>query len=125
MNKTNNPDEAVQSIASITIVPVVVRCPSCDTVHVDEGEWEMRPHRTHLCLSCGILFDVVVRGVAALQLDDETGLKADSHKCMACGMGHAACCGSCKTHCYKCKKPLNKAHDADACHQAYVGGKEA
>lgn len=28
-------------------------CPDCDAPHVDEGEWATRPHKTHLCGTCG------------------------------------------------------------------------
>jgi len=28
-------------------------CPYCGKRHVDEGEWETKPHHTHLCLHCG------------------------------------------------------------------------
>lgn len=45
------------------IIPFVLRCPNCGREHVDEGEWETRPHRTHLCLECRIEFEVTLRGV--------------------------------------------------------------
>lgn len=45
------------------ILPLALNCPSCGARHVDEGEWESRPHRTHLCLECGIEFEVTVCGV--------------------------------------------------------------
>ena len=28
-------------------------CPKCETMHLDEGEWETRPHKTHQCQGCG------------------------------------------------------------------------
>ena len=31
------------------IKPMVMACPHCGTPHVDEGEWETRPHHTHQC----------------------------------------------------------------------------
>lgn len=33
--------------------PMALRCPACDLLHIDEGEWATRPHRTHLCSGCG------------------------------------------------------------------------
>jgi hypothetical protein len=36
--------------------PAVMHCPFCGVRHVDEGEWETRPHHKHLCLGCGKLF---------------------------------------------------------------------
>lgn len=44
------------------IIPSLLFCPKCHAKHVDEGEWETRPHRTHLCLSCGNEWRVTVRG---------------------------------------------------------------
>jgi len=32
-----------------TPYPVVLFCPECATLHVDEGEWRTRPHKTHQC----------------------------------------------------------------------------
>lgn len=34
-------------------VPVTIYCPKCETMHLDDGEWATRPHKTHLCLECG------------------------------------------------------------------------
>lgn len=31
--------------------PMVLHCPKCGTQHIDEGEWETRAHKTHLCLN--------------------------------------------------------------------------
>lgn len=30
-----------------------LRCDACDAVHIDEGEWATRPHKTHQCQNCG------------------------------------------------------------------------
>lgn len=27
-------------------------CPRCGAIHLDEGEWATRPHKTHQCQSC-------------------------------------------------------------------------
>ena len=34
------------------IVDIVTYCPDCNTLHIDEGEWRDRPHKTHLCAKC-------------------------------------------------------------------------
>lgn len=38
-----------------SVVPAVVSCPECDTVHVDDAEWAQsdHQHKSHLCLNCG------------------------------------------------------------------------
>jgi hypothetical protein len=33
-------------------IPMVIYCPACQTVHIDEGEWATRPHKTHQCQKC-------------------------------------------------------------------------
>lgn len=32
--------------------PMHLSCPQCNALHVDEGEWATRPHKTHQCQSC-------------------------------------------------------------------------
>lgn len=50
------------------IVDIVTHCPECGLLHLDEGEWRDRPHKTHLCAKCGALWrpnnDHHTRGVA-------------------------------------------------------------
>lgn len=31
-------------------------CPQCGHRHVDEGEWAKRPHKSHLCANCGLIW---------------------------------------------------------------------
>ncbi len=38
--------------------PAHIRCPWCDTRHLDVGEWETRPHHKHKCAACQKLFRV-------------------------------------------------------------------
>jgi hypothetical protein len=33
--------------------PAALRCPDCGERHIDQDEWEKRPHHTHRCLFCG------------------------------------------------------------------------
>jgi hypothetical protein len=32
---------------------IVTHCPRCKLLHLDEGIWKHKPHKTHLCLNCG------------------------------------------------------------------------
>lgn len=34
-------------------IPMLLDCPACHIIHLDEGEWSERPHKTHQCQSCG------------------------------------------------------------------------
>lgn len=38
--------------AKMTPIPIVIACPKCREPHIDEGEWETRPHKTHQCQAC-------------------------------------------------------------------------
>ena len=44
-------------------ISLVINCPHCGKTHVDRGEWEDRPHHTHLCEHCGKEFEVYVAGI--------------------------------------------------------------
>ena len=48
-------------------------CPHCKTKHEDIDEWAVKPHRTHLCLNCGMLFEGKLLG------EDGRPIKAVSH----------------------------------------------
>jgi predicted RNA-binding Zn-ribbon protein involved in translation (DUF1610 family) len=37
-------------------IRMIINCPQCGTQHVDTGEWETKPHRSHLCANCGFRF---------------------------------------------------------------------
>lgn len=53
---------------------MVIHCPRCGDQHIDEPDpeigWTNPPHKSHLCLSCGVVWrvaDVPTNGVAATQ----------------------------------------------------------
>ncbi len=51
-------------------IPMLLRCPNCTAVHIDEGEWATRPHKTHRCQLCRCDWrpaNVPTVGVDALQ----------------------------------------------------------
>lgn len=37
-------------------IRILLSCPFCGTLHVDRGEWAVRPHREHLCERCGLIW---------------------------------------------------------------------
>lgn len=45
--------KAKQTLETMKPKPVFLFCPKCGFLHVDEGEWATKPHRTHLCTECG------------------------------------------------------------------------
>lgn len=54
-------------------LPMILYCPYCQSKHIDAPEpragWENPPHKTHLCLFCGMEWrpcDAYTNGVDAL-----------------------------------------------------------
>jgi len=46
-----------QARASVaTPIPMRLICPSCMSLHIDEGEFATRPHHTHACQACGAVW---------------------------------------------------------------------
>lgn len=39
-----------------TPIPMILTCPSCGVRHVDEGEFATKPHHTHACQHCGLVW---------------------------------------------------------------------
>jgi len=37
-------------------VPMLLWCPSCGERHYDEGEFATKPHHTHACQHCGMVW---------------------------------------------------------------------
>jgi hypothetical protein len=37
-------------------VPMILTCPSCGERHYDEGEFATKPHHTHACQGCGVVW---------------------------------------------------------------------
>lgn len=37
-------------------IPMILTCPSCCERHIDEGEFATKPHHTHACQGCGMVW---------------------------------------------------------------------
>ena len=37
-------------------IPMLLTCPSCSARHIDKGEFATKPHHTHACQSCGMVW---------------------------------------------------------------------
>ena len=37
-------------------LPMLLWCPGCFERHIDEGEFATRPHHTHACQKCGMVW---------------------------------------------------------------------
>lgn len=38
------------------IIPMILTCPCCGSRHIDEGVFAEKPHHTHACQDCGIVW---------------------------------------------------------------------
>ncbi len=37
-------------------IPMLLWCPKCGARHIDEGEFATKPHHTHACQECGLVW---------------------------------------------------------------------
>lgn len=37
-------------------IPMLLTCPSCGARHIDEGPFADKPHHTHACQGCGMVW---------------------------------------------------------------------
>lgn len=37
-------------------IPMILTCPMCNTRHIEEGEFALKPHHTHACQKCGTVW---------------------------------------------------------------------
>lgn len=69
MSELRGAEAAFVEFQELAGVPMLLWCPQCHTRHIDEGEFEFRPHHTHACQSCGMVWRpaiVFTRGVEFL-----------------------------------------------------------
>lgn len=75
-------------------IPLILPCPNCGRLHVDEGEWATtRVHRTHLCLFCAVTWRPCARptvGVAGQPGVPTELVVAAWRKAKASGIARAA-----------------------------------
>lgn len=48
-------------------IPMRLRCPACNAIHVDEGEFATKPHHTHACQACGEVWRPAVVSTVGVQ----------------------------------------------------------
>lgn len=47
---------AIAKDAAATPIPMILTCPMCSARHIDRGEFATKPHHTHACQSCGMVW---------------------------------------------------------------------
>lgn len=82
---------AVNALAK-TAIPMRLTCPECGVLHVDEGEFETKPHHTHACQHCGnvwrpsVLCTVGVRFLPGFRDEERVfAVKIPRSRCKSCG----------------------------------------
>lgn len=58
---------AVLKLSPRAPVPMRLRCPACNSLHVDEGEFATKPHHTHACQNCGEVWRPAVIATVGVQ----------------------------------------------------------
>lgn len=48
-------------------VPMLLPCPSCGDRHVDRGDFATKPHHTHACQSCGMVWRPAIGPTVGVQ----------------------------------------------------------
>lgn len=48
-------------------IPMLLVCPLCCERHVDRGEFAVRPHHTHSCQSCGMVWRPAIENTVGVQ----------------------------------------------------------
>lgn len=49
------------------MIPMILRCPSCNARHLDVGEFATKPHHTHACQNCGTCWRPAVEPTTGVQ----------------------------------------------------------
>ena len=64
-------------------IPMLLTCPWCAARHIDEGEFATKPHHTHACQLCGMVWrpaivaTVGVRFLPGFKNNDDGGNDAE------------------------------------------------
>jgi rubredoxin len=48
-------------------LPMILTCPSCGNRHIDKGMFATKPHHTHACQSCGIVWRPAIIATVGVQ----------------------------------------------------------
>ncbi len=69
--KTNPPCLAEIMELNLTYQVENLNCPHCGATHSDIDKWALKPHKTHLCLNCGEMFEGTVKAISHPHLSQE------------------------------------------------------
>lgn len=60
------------------MIPMRIPCPTCGQLHIDAGEFAIKPHHTHACQYCGCVWRPAV--VATVGVRFLPGFKNDAER---------------------------------------------
>ncbi len=48
-------------------IPMLLWCPTCSERHIDYGEFATKPHHTHACQNCGMVWRPAVEATVGVR----------------------------------------------------------
>ena len=48
-------------------IPMILTCPMCGARHIDKGEFATKPHHTHACQACGMVWRPAIEPTVGVQ----------------------------------------------------------
>jgi rubredoxin len=60
-------DLASKGVGATDPIPLKLNCPNCGASHIDEGEFAHKPHHTHACQECGLVWRPGIRPTVGVQ----------------------------------------------------------
>jgi hypothetical protein len=51
----------------VTVVPMLLWCPICGERHIDEGDFATKPHHTHACQYCGLVWRPAIMNTVGVE----------------------------------------------------------
>lgn len=67
INRTTIERLATKLHEAVAPIPMLLTCPTCGERHIDEGEFATKPHHTHACQSCGMVWRPAIRPTCGVQ----------------------------------------------------------
>jgi predicted RNA-binding Zn-ribbon protein involved in translation (DUF1610 family) len=64
---TADRDGTSMELAEADPIPMILTCPCCGERHIDEGEFATKPHHTHACQHCGIVWRPALASTVGVQ----------------------------------------------------------
>lgn len=83
-------------------IPMLLWCPSCSARHIDVGKFATKPHHTHACQSCGMVWRPALVPTVGVQF--LPGFKNCEHPSATTERATGI------DYCDVCKEPLNEGY---------------